>query len=54
MRELLAEAGRRQADEVLLEVRIDNPAARALYEKLEFTVIGTDAATSITAGWMRW
>lgn len=40
MRELLAEAQRRNADEVLLEVRIDNPGARGLYDKLGFVVIG--------------
>lgn len=38
---LLAEAVRRRADEVLLEVRTDNAAARRLYDKLGFTVIGT-------------
>lgn len=38
---LVAEAGRRRAAEVLLEVRIDNAAARQLYEKLGFAVIGT-------------
>jgi len=38
---LLAEAVRRRAAEVLLEVRIDNAAARQLYEKLGFAVIGT-------------
>ena len=37
---LVAEAGRRRAAEVLLEVRIDNAAARQLYEKLGFEVIG--------------
>ncbi|HEX2904410.1 MAG TPA: ribosomal protein S18-alanine N-acetyltransferase [Jatrophihabitans sp.] len=41
LQELLAEARRRQAEEVLLEVRIDNLAARALYDKLGFAVIGT-------------
>jgi ribosomal-protein-alanine N-acetyltransferase len=38
---LVAEAGRRGAEELLLEVRIDNAAARQLYEKLGFAVIGT-------------
>ncbi|HEU5271753.1 MAG TPA: ribosomal protein S18-alanine N-acetyltransferase [Jatrophihabitans sp.] len=38
---LVAEAGRRRAAEVLLEVRIDNSAARQLYRKLGFAVIGT-------------
>jgi len=38
---LVAEAGRRRADEVLLEVRVDNPAARQLYQKLGFATIGT-------------
>ena len=38
---LLAEAVRRRADEVLLEVRMDNAAARRLYDKLGFSVIGT-------------
>jgi [ribosomal protein S18]-alanine N-acetyltransferase len=37
---LVAEARRRRAVEVLLEVRIDNDAARQLYEKLGFEVIG--------------
>ena len=38
---LLAEAVRRRAGEVLLEVRMDNAAARRLYDKLGFAVIGT-------------
>ena len=38
---LVAEAGRRRAAEVLLEVRMDNAAARQLYAKLGFEVIGT-------------
>jgi len=38
---LVAEAGRRRAAEVLLEVRVDNAAARQLYEKLGFAVLGT-------------
>jgi [ribosomal protein S18]-alanine N-acetyltransferase len=38
---LLAEAVRRRAGEVLLEVRMDNTAARQLYDKLGFSVIGT-------------
>ncbi len=38
---LVAEAGRRRAAEVLLEVRIDNDAARQLYSKLGFEAIGT-------------
>lgn len=37
---LLAEAVRRGAEEVLLEVRIDNVAARELYEAMGFTVLG--------------
>jgi ribosomal-protein-alanine N-acetyltransferase len=36
---LLNEARRRQATEVFLEVRADNPGARALYEMLGFTEI---------------
>lgn len=40
MRELLAEAERRQATQVFLEVRADNPVARTLYESLGFTQIG--------------
>jgi [ribosomal protein S18]-alanine N-acetyltransferase len=38
---LMTEAGRRRASEVLLEVRIDNVAARKLYEEFGFEVIGT-------------
>jgi len=38
---LMAEARRRSASEVLLEVRMDNDGARKLYEKLGFAVIGT-------------
>ena len=38
---LLAEARRRQAHEVLLEVRVDNKPARKLYESEGFVVIGT-------------
>jgi len=38
---LLLEARRRQAEEVLLEVRMDNLAARTLYERAGFTIIGT-------------
>lgn len=41
LRALLAEARRLRSAEVLLEVRIDNEAARALYEELGFAVIGT-------------
>jgi ribosomal-protein-alanine N-acetyltransferase len=37
---LVAEARRRQAEEVLLEVRIDNDAAQRLYESEGFSVIG--------------
>lgn len=37
---LLAEDRRRGATEVLLEVRIDNPGARALYEREGFVTIG--------------
>lgn len=36
---LLSEARRRRATEVFLEVRADNPGARALYEALGFTEI---------------
>lgn len=36
---LVAEARRRGATEVFLEVRADNPGARALYESLGFTEI---------------
>ncbi|WP_084961791.1 ribosomal protein S18-alanine N-acetyltransferase [Thermoactinospora rubra] len=38
--ELLAEAARRGAVEVFLEVRADNPPARAMYEKFGFQEIG--------------
>ncbi|MEV0350282.1 ribosomal protein S18-alanine N-acetyltransferase [Nonomuraea sp. NPDC050680] len=38
--ELLAEAGRRAAREIFLEVRADNPQARGVYEHFEFEVIG--------------
>lgn len=38
---LYAEARRRNATEILLEVRIDNDGARALYEREGFAVIGT-------------
>jgi ribosomal-protein-alanine N-acetyltransferase len=38
---LVAEARRRQAHEVLLEVRVDNKPARELYESEGFVVIGT-------------
>jgi [ribosomal protein S18]-alanine N-acetyltransferase len=38
---LVAEATRRRAAEILLEVRMDNAAARQLYAKLGFEVIGT-------------
>lgn len=41
VRALLDEARRRAASEVLLEVRIDNDAAKLLYEKEGFNVIGT-------------
>lgn len=37
---LLAEAGRRGAEQVFLEVRVDNPAARALYAATGFEEIG--------------
>lgn len=40
LRALLAEARRRSATEVLLEVRIDNEPARTLYETEGFTVLG--------------
>jgi [ribosomal protein S18]-alanine N-acetyltransferase len=41
VRALVDEARRRDADEVLLEVRIDNGAARALYDTEGFAVLGT-------------
>jgi ribosomal-protein-alanine N-acetyltransferase len=34
------EARRRQADEVLLEVRVDNEAAQKLYDSEGFSMIG--------------
>lgn len=37
---LLEEAGRRACWRVLLEVRVDNPRARTLYERFGFAVIG--------------
>lgn len=37
--ELIAEATRRGADDVLLEVRADNPRAQALYRRFGFTQI---------------
>jgi [ribosomal protein S18]-alanine N-acetyltransferase len=37
---LVTEARRRRASEVLLEVRIDNSAARSLYESAGFAVLG--------------
>ena len=40
VRALVAEAGRRRATEVLLEVREDNDAARRLYAGEGFTVLG--------------
>jgi ribosomal-protein-alanine N-acetyltransferase len=40
VRALVAEARRRRASEVLLEVRIDNEAARGLYQDEGFTVLG--------------
>jgi ribosomal-protein-alanine N-acetyltransferase len=40
VRALIAEARRRRATEVLLEVRIDNDAARGLYQEEGFTVLG--------------
>ncbi|GGT24565.1 ribosomal protein S18-alanine N-acetyltransferase [Nonomuraea spiralis] len=39
--ELLAEAGRRGAREIFLEVRADNPRAQAVYRHFEFEEIGT-------------
>lgn len=41
VRELVAEARRRLAEEVLLEVRMDNQPARSLYENEGFVTIGT-------------
>jgi ribosomal-protein-alanine N-acetyltransferase len=38
--ELLAEAARRRAETVFLEVRADNPRARAVYERFGFEEIG--------------
>ncbi|MFF0307267.1 ribosomal protein S18-alanine N-acetyltransferase [Streptosporangium sp. NPDC004379] len=38
--ELLAEAGRRGARSVFLEVRADNPAAQAMYERFGFVRLG--------------
>jgi ribosomal-protein-alanine N-acetyltransferase len=40
VRELVAEARRRDAEEVLLEVRVDNDAAKKLYESEGFSEIG--------------
>ncbi|MEO6502466.1 MAG: GNAT family N-acetyltransferase [Jatrophihabitantaceae bacterium] len=40
VRALVAEARRRRADEVLLEVRVDNHAAQQLYASEGFTVLG--------------
>jgi ribosomal-protein-alanine acetyltransferase len=40
MHALIAEARRRRAIELFLEVRADNPVAQALYESLDFTRIG--------------
>jgi ribosomal-protein-alanine N-acetyltransferase len=40
LRELLAEAGRRGATAIFLEVRADNPAAQAMYERFGFERIG--------------
>ncbi|MFI9589621.1 ribosomal protein S18-alanine N-acetyltransferase [Nonomuraea sp. NPDC052265] len=39
--ELLAEARRRGAREIFLEVRADNPRAQAVYRHFEFEEIGT-------------
>ncbi|MEU6793356.1 ribosomal protein S18-alanine N-acetyltransferase [Nonomuraea wenchangensis] len=39
--ELLAEARRRGAREIFLEVRADNPRAQAVYRRFEFEEIGT-------------
>jgi ribosomal-protein-alanine acetyltransferase len=40
MHALLAEARRRDAEHVFLEVRADNPVARGLYDSLGFAAIG--------------
>jgi len=40
MHALIAEARRRRAAELFLEVRADNPVAQGLYESLGFTAIG--------------
>ncbi|RBQ16587.1 ribosomal-protein-alanine N-acetyltransferase [Spongiactinospora rosea] len=40
LRELLAEAARRGATSVFLEVRADNPQARGVYERYGFTELG--------------
>ncbi|WP_349262136.1 ribosomal protein S18-alanine N-acetyltransferase [Actinocrinis sp.] len=39
--ELLREAARKQCDDVVLEVRADNPRAQALYRRFGFVQIGT-------------
>jgi ribosomal-protein-alanine N-acetyltransferase len=39
--ELLREAARRECDEVVLEVRADNPRAQELYRRFGFVQIGT-------------
>lgn len=44
MRALLGEARSREATEVFLEVRADNPGARALYESLGFAEIAVRPA----------
>ncbi len=41
MRDLIAEAARRGATELFLEVRADNPAAQGLYRSLDFEQIAT-------------
>ena len=43
MTELLAEAGRREATRVFLEVRADNESAQALYRDLGFIPVGVRA-----------
>ena len=49
MHALITEARRRHVAEIFLEVRADNPIARALYESLGFEEIGVRRATTATA-----
>jgi hypothetical protein len=43
MNELIAEAGRRGANRLFLEVRADNPVAIGLYRALDFREVGVRA-----------